>query len=202
MDHGTQKYGTAHGMSWSPHYGDIPAPLLIIHHTYRPLVFTINDVGMASGVPHLVPSCNRAAYPALALRREVPRAQILAAPALPGRAKLGLDRRLLALRSLAGLLVLCLAHLLELEHLERELYLAQVLLETLDRVRQLLPLDLCEEHRRHVLTLPHREALDELLLLVEVHVVVVADELELPLLISVSVRVKVRVRVRVRVRVI
>ena len=160
-------------------------------HTFYGYISHMDHGTQKYGTSHLVPSCNRAAYPALALRREVPRAQILAAPALPGRAKLGLDRRLLALRSLAGLLVLCLAHLLELEHLERELYLAQVLLETLDRVRQLLPLDLCEEHRRHVLTLPHREALDELLLLVEVHVVVIADELELPLLVRVRVRVRV-----------
>ena len=48
MDHGTQKYGTAHGMSWSPQYGDIPARLIIIHHTYRPLALRINDVGAAS----------------------------------------------------------------------------------------------------------------------------------------------------------
>ena len=48
MDHGTQRYGTAHGMSWSPQYGDIPARLIIIHHTYRPLALRINDVGAAS----------------------------------------------------------------------------------------------------------------------------------------------------------
>ena len=75
--HGTSHHITSHHTSWSPHYGDIPAPLLIIHHTYRPLVFTINDVGMACGVPYLIASGDRAAYPTRAGRREVKRAQIL-----------------------------------------------------------------------------------------------------------------------------
>ena len=88
------------------------------------------------------------------------------------------------------LLVLCLAHRLELDHLERGLHLAQVLLERKNRHRQLLPLDLGEEHLRHVAQLPHREALDERLLLVVALVVVVADRRELLRLVRVRVRVR------------
>ena len=83
--------GTAHhtrnGNVTTLMYGNIPARLLIIHHTYRPLVLTISDVGMACGVPDLVASGYRAANPTGALRREVPRAEILATPLINPRTR-------------------------------------------------------------------------------------------------------------------
>ena len=57
--------------------------MVVIYHTFRPLAFTIHELGIESGVPYFIASGNRAAYPTGARRRKVPRAEILAPAATP-----------------------------------------------------------------------------------------------------------------------
>ena len=63
------------GMAMSPHWcmATYLRDSLIIYHTYRRIII-INDVGTECWVPYLVASGYWAANPALAPRREVPRA--------------------------------------------------------------------------------------------------------------------------------
>ena len=138
-------------------YGNIPARLLIIHHTYRPWAFTISDVGMACGVPDLVASGYRAANPTGALRREVPRAEILATPLMLAQRRRRAARRrsaalartdalgdllLSRLRKLGLFLGVLALELLEIDLFDCDVDVFEVLRGVLDEYRQLALLDL------------------------------------------------------------
>ena len=193
--------GTAHhtrnGNVTTLMYGNIPARLLIIHHTYRPLVLTISDVGMACGVPDLVASGYRAANPTGALRREVPRAEILATPLMLAQRRRRAARRrsaalartdalgdllLSRLRKLGLFLGVLALELLEIDLFDCDVDVFEVLRGVLDEYRQLALLDLGGQHGLEVLHLKDVEVVP-LLGAQEVLVVEVLDLLVLLLVL-------------------
>ena len=116
---------------------------------------------MACGVPYLIASGYRAANPTGALRREVPRAEILATPLMLAQRRRRAARRrsaalartdalgdllLSRLRKLGLFLGVLALELLEIDLFDCDVDVFEVLRGVLDEYRQLALLDLAREH--------------------------------------------------------